>query len=173
MLSIKVEFRRFAEVHLGDLFGTECVYVIWDSRARHCPTYIGEGSILQRLASHSLRNDRIFVPPIDGYVGFLDENLRCSDKDLAQATERLLLDVAVRTERAPAENVRPGNGSLVSLLCEDGLVKLSVRGSDPFANPSQRTILIRPKIVSAQRNFSGKYDICSSWRARRNSRLIV
>ena len=65
------EFQRFADTHPGDLFGESGIYVLWDGRAKACPTYIGEGNLLKRLGDHSQRNARRFAKPLDGYIAII------------------------------------------------------------------------------------------------------
>ena len=168
MISIHVTFVSFARVHVGDLFGLTGVYVIWDNFASGRPSCIGEGNFLERFAWHSKTGVRKFTPPIRGYVGFVEENPKCSIKDAGCVIERLLLDVAGRTERSTATNKHPGDGSLVKLFCQEGIVRVTIKGCDPLSPASTATPLRNSKMIRAEPDRDGNYLLDHSWRLRRS-----
>src|SRR4051794_12210814 len=135
MYTIRADFQRFGDIHIGDLFGQTGIYVLWDAKAKARPTYIGEGSILKRLADHARRDARRFAQPIDGYIAVVSGSSRGIHKSESLAVERLLLDVARETDRLPSINVRPGAGSVIRLLCRDELLRIAIRGYDPLCPP--------------------------------------
>jgi hypothetical protein len=155
-------------MHVGDLFGATGVYVLWDARAKARPTYIGEGHILHRLASHSQRDGRRFAKPIDGYVAIIEGSTRGVHKTESQVVERLLLDVAKRTDREPSVNVRPGAASVVHYLCKASpTVRVAVKGWDPLVHPSDARPLSGTREIKARLKGYDDYEISHSWRVRR------
>ena len=47
MYTINADFQPFSRLNIGDLFGHQGVYVLWDAHAKAKPTYIGEGHLFQ------------------------------------------------------------------------------------------------------------------------------
>src|SRR5258706_10073799 len=175
MYTIDATFTRFDRLHIGDLFGATGVYVLWDARAKACPTYIGEGHILKRLADHSRRDGRRFARPLDGYIAVIEGSTRGVHKLESQVVERLLLDVALDTEREPAVNVRPGSGSVVRYLCAGHpTIRVAVRGWDPLIPPREARSLAGTKEIKAWlTSHDDDYDIEHSWRLRRLRAPVV
>jgi hypothetical protein len=167
LYTIRADFQRFADVHLGDLFGQTGVYVLWDAQAKARPTYIGEGTVLSRLASHAKRDGRMFAQPLDGYIAIMSGSSQGIHKTESLAVERLLLDVARETDREPAVNVRPGAGSVINLLCEDELLRIAVRGYDPLIPPHESRRLSGVKEIKAWSELQGSYVIDHDWTQRR------
>src|SRR5215510_16115796 len=66
---VRAEFFRLDEVPLSSLIGAVGVYVIWDGKAQSRPTYVGEGTILERVGQHASR----FTRPFDGYLAVLGD----------------------------------------------------------------------------------------------------
>src|SRR5438132_6724667 len=104
MRVIKASFQRIVETILPDLIEAVGVYVIWDGQARARPTYLGEGTILKRLAEHSTR----FALPFDGYIAILGDLSSRTAKRESEIVEALLLSVAYETDRLPFHNQAPG-----------------------------------------------------------------
>ena len=171
MLALHVEFTRFADLHVGDLFDLTAVYVIWDARAKTRPSYLGEGVVLNRFMYHGKSDGRRLARPFDGYIGTVDTRGLCNEKDAVRMTERLLLDVAFRTDRVPSLNTHPGHGALVREYCSEGIVRLSVHGYDPFAHPARGARMVGVRSVRAERDEDevDGYYFDDDWRQRRRS----
>jgi hypothetical protein len=174
MYTINADFMRFDQMHVGDLFGAAGVYVLWDARAKARPTYIGEGNILQPLANHSKRDGRQFPRPLDGYIAVIDGSTDGVHKLESCVVERLLLDVARDTDRAPTVNVRPGAGTVVRLLCQTGsTLRVAVRGYDPLIPPREVRPLERTRAIKAWLTDGTEYDFDHDWRLRRRRMPIA
>lgn len=174
MYTIVAHFRPFAELHIGDLFGQNGVYVLWDGRAIAKPTYIGEGNVLKRFADHVRRDIRKFAHPIDGYVALFGPASKRFTKTEALVVERLILDVARETDREPAVNVRPGAGVVVRLLCEKaGTLRVALHGDDPLTAPWNRQTRQGIREIKARLNRDDHYEIEHNWRMRRVRAPVV
>jgi hypothetical protein len=170
---IDATFLRFDRVHIGDL-GATGVYVIWDGYARAKPTYIGEGHILKRLADHSQRDGRRFARPLDGYIAVLCGSTSGVHKTESRVVERLILDVALQTNREPKVNVRPGAATVVEYLCRgDPTLRVAIRGFDPLLHPSKARPLSSPKYIRAWLGDGNGYEIEHDWRWRRRRVAFV
>jgi hypothetical protein len=140
---INVEFVRFSDVYLSELFRRVGVYVLWDGKACGRPRYIGEGGILNRLANH---DNKWLIRPVDGYIGFLQAN--SSAKRDARIVERVLLQIAEDTDRAPTRNAHPGiNSDIRKLSRYHGTIRVHVKGYDPLLPPSTAKRLSKAKTV--------------------------
>ena len=174
MYTIYADFLRFDRVHLGDLFGASGVYVLWDSRAKARPTYIGEGNILQRLANHAKRDARRFACPLDGYTAVIAGSTEGVHKLESYVVERLLLDVARDTDRAPTVNVRPGAGTVVRFLCQsEPTLRVAVRGYDPLIPPREARQLDRTREIKAWLTDGNDYEFDHTWQLRRMRMSVV
>jgi hypothetical protein len=173
MYTIRADFQRFGDFHLGDLFGQTGVYVLWDAQAKARPTYIGEGTILKRLSDHAKRDARRFAHPIDGYIAIVSGSSRDIHKTESLAVERLLLDVARETDRRPSINAHPGAGSVIRLLCRDELLRIAVRGYDPFCPPNVARRLAGVKEIKAWSELDGSYEIDHDWRQRKLRKTCI
>jgi hypothetical protein len=162
---IHVEFVRFSEVHVSDLFRRVGVYVLWDGRACGRPRYIGEGGILNRLADH---DNKWLINPVDGYIGFLNAN--SNQKRDARIVERILLQISKETDRAPTHNAHPGIDSEIRKLSRcHGQIRVSVNGYDPLLPPFGAKRLFRAKVASL---WLQNEDWCwdGPWKQRRIQR---
>src|SRR2546430_10167294 len=101
---VRAEFFRLDEVPLSSLIGAVGVYVIWDGKAQSRPTYIGEGTILERVGQHASR----FTRPFDGYLAVLGDWSAKRPKREAEILEAVLLAVASGTNSLPTKNRAPG-----------------------------------------------------------------
>ena len=129
---VDVEFARLSDISVAFLLGRIGAYVLWDSRAKARPSYVGEGNILKRLVEHIER----FALPLDGYVGPLNEPTWQRAKAHAEIVEALLLEVAYRTDRRPSVNVAPGKlRRLDAIFRSHGTLRVNVRGFDPLIPP--------------------------------------
>jgi len=106
MRVIKASFQRIVETILPDLIEAVGVYVIWDGQARARPTYIGEGTILKRLADHSSR----FAKPFDGYIAILGDTSSGTAKHEAE-----IVEAVVRRAACPVHLVGHSFGGLTVL----------------------------------------------------------
>lgn len=149
VLVIPVEFLPFSRCNIGELFGLNGVYVLWDARAIARPTYIGEGNVLVRFGNHARRDARKFFRPLDGYIALIDDVKYRSSKTCARIIERLLLDVSTDTDRAPTVNVSSGHGSLVRTLCASGMIRVRITGYDPLVPPRAARPLRGDRIIEA------------------------
>ncbi len=167
MYRIELAFTRFDDVTLNRLLGAIGVYVIWDARARARPTYIGEGLLLKRFAQHVVRDGRRFAKPWDGYVAVMHGSTPGVHKDEARAGERILLDIAAQTDRAPKVNRHPGAATVVRGFCRDEPLCFIIRGYDPLLPPWQARRLPRPKVAKVCPTEEGGYVVDCQWRLRR------
>ena len=172
MRTIKIEFRKFGDIHLSDLIGAVGVYVIWDSRAKKKPTYIGEGNILKRLTDHTQRDSRKFASPWDGYIAIIEGSTRNVHKTETEIIERLLLEVADETDRWPSSNYHPGSSKSVLHYCRDEKLRVAISGYDPLIAPRISKKLSRPKEIKIWSNNRAKneFDFDHDWRFRRRVR---
>jgi hypothetical protein len=156
-------FRRLSDISIPDLLGEIGVYVLWSGRAKARPSYIGEGNVLSRLVDH---HDR-FSKPFDGFATVLSgaDVPWQRAKSNAAIVETMLLWVARHTDRAPAENVAPGNfRALDDLFERHGTVRINVSGLDPLRAPEGS-----PRIQGCKRIVlrNGTGELEHDWRYRR------
>lgn len=166
MYTINATFFLFDEIPLSSMIGATGVYVIWDGQARARPTYIGEGTVLKRLADHAAHGTRRFCLPWNGYVAFIAGSTRGVHKCESQAVERLLLDVANDTDRNPMVNAHPGSASIVEYFCKGEMLRVAVRGYDPLIAPKEARPLTRVKEIKAWQD-GANYGLDHDWRFRR------
>ena len=163
MHSVSVEFLRFDDISFGDVLKGVGVYVIWSDQARAKPTYIGKGDILSRLSQH---DDRF--ASVDGYVGIIGGKERRGDDDDSYIVEALLLETATRTDRWPQSNSKDGHWTKVHRAFRlHGLVRVAVRGCDPFAPPSAPRRLAKPKYIRCHIGEDGEREIQPDWNLRK------
>jgi hypothetical protein len=158
-----------------ELIGATGVYVIWDTRSKARPTYIGEGSILKRFTDHVKRDNRRFAHPRDGYVAIIGGSTRDVHKYESTVVERLILDVAKETDRKPQVNVHPGHASRVLRFCRDEMLRIAVSGFDPLIPPweSKRLTRIKEiKVTASAESDEGYYFTCT-WNLRRLRQPII
>jgi hypothetical protein len=160
---INIRFERLSRIPVSELLGRTGTYVIWDSQAKTAPTYIGEGNVLSRLVSHLDR----FVKPIDGYVACQNGNSRQQEKSYAEIVEAVLIEVARETDRRPRINVASGKlRALDSIYQSHGVVRVNVRGYDPFAPPRAARRLSTARVVTLRKH--GTDLIEHDWRRLRS-----
>jgi hypothetical protein len=171
--TIYAVFERLREANLAELIGATGVYVIWDAQAKARPTYIGEGNILKRFCDHANRNDRGFAHPWDGYVAIIAGSTHSVHKSESTIVERLLLDVAKDTDRAPRVNIHPGHLNRVINLCRDETLRIAISGYDPLMPPSEARPLARQKEIKVRIISEQDYEVRHSWRLRKLRRPII
>jgi hypothetical protein len=122
---------------------------------------------LKRLANHAAHETRRFALPWNGYVAIIEGSTRGVHKEEARAVERLLLDVAKRTDRLPRVNVSPGATSVVTRFFSDETLRVEVSGYDPLASPREARPLEAWKGITARMARDGEYALDHDWRKRR------
>lgn len=164
MRVIKADFLRLDAYSLPSLIGAVGVYMIWDGQARARPTYLGEGTILKRLAEHSTR----FTLPFDGYLANLGDLSSRSAKREAEIVEALLLSVAYDTDRLPVRSRAPGKTTEIQRIFRShGVLRVSVSGYDPLGIPWQGRRMSSPKIIRLEDVGLGLIEVRHDWRLRR------
>jgi hypothetical protein len=164
---IRAEFLRLTEMPAIGLFGLTGAYVIWDSRARGRPSYVGEGVLLTRLAEHA--SSARFATPLDGYVAITGRRDSARAKRDAEILEAVLLKVADHTDRLPTQNLAPGKlKSLDRLLRRHPTVRIRIQGFDPLGIPQQARPLARAKTAHCRYLHEERaVEIDHNWRLRR------
>ncbi len=162
---VRADFLRLDEVPLSALIATVGVYVIWDGKARARPTYIGEGTILQRVAQHASR----FTRPFDGYLALLGDWSGNRPKRDAEILEAVLLAVAEETDRLPTQNRSPGKMRAIHRVFRShGTLRISVTGYDPLLIPGQARRTTAAKVATVRYIADGlPYILEHDWRLRR------
>jgi hypothetical protein len=158
MRTINVEFESLETLGAANLFGAFGVYVLWDQRAEHSPTYLGEGVILSRLSEHV----KWLSSEVTGLVAILET------KHDAEVAEALLLATAEDINRWPTRNSAPGKERRVhSLLETHGTVRLNVRGRHPFIHPDSKYSALNERAEISARATQDGFDLYVPWNKRR------
>jgi hypothetical protein len=173
MYTIQADFQRFRDVNLAELIGATGVYVIWDARAKARPTYIGEGTILERFTKHVNRDAGQFAFPWNGYVAIMAGSTRGVHKNESRVVERLLLDVAANTDRLPAANRSPGCASIVHAFSEKQTLRVAVYGYDPLLPPSEARPFSKAKWITARVVDCNTCEVSHDWYHRRRRAPII
>jgi len=162
---VRAEFFRLDEVPLSSLIGAVGVYVIWDGKAQSRPTYIGEGSILERVGQHASR----FTRPFDGYLAVLGDWSAKRPKREAEILEAVLLAVASDTDRLPTQNRAPGKMREIDRIFRShGTLRIGVTGYDPLLIPGQARASTRAKTATVRYVADDlPYILEHDWRLRR------
>jgi len=162
---VRAAFERLNDVPLSDLIGVVGVYVIWDGRAVARPTYIGEGTILDRIGQHASR----FSRPFDGYVALIGDWSSAKAKREAEILEAVLLAVARHTDRWPTQNKAPGKThGFERVFRSHGTLRINVSGYDPLLVPGRTPRLTSPKVATVRYLADGlPYELEHGWRLRR------
>jgi len=162
---VRAEFFRLDEVPLSSVIGAVGVYVIWDGKAQSRPTYIGEGTILERVGQHASR----FTRPFDGYLAMLGDWSTKQPKREAEILEAVLLAVASDTDRLPTQNRAPGKMREINRIFRShGTLRIGVTGYDPLLIPGQARASTRAKTATVRYVADGlPYILEHDWRLRR------
>lgn len=165
---VRADFARLDDVPLSELLGVVGVYVIWDARAVARPTYIGEGTILERIGQHASR----FSCPFDGYLALLGDWSAAKTKRQAEILEAVLLAVAKDTDRWPTQNKAFGKTHGIDRVFRShGTLRINVTGFDPLLIPGPASRLGRPKVATVRFLADGfPYELQHDWRLRRLQR---
>ncbi|TAL36623.1 MAG: hypothetical protein EPN93_07305 [Spirochaetes bacterium] len=132
MKSLTVIFEKFEDYDFRDILYGLGVYVIWDSKSKAKPTYIGEGDIWNRFTQHRNR----FAEPIDGYIALLEGTTNVVKKQ-SQIIEAALLEVAKTIDLFPNHNKKNGNWNHIDKVFDKhGVLKIYFEGMNPFKNPA-------------------------------------
>ena len=163
MHPIDIKFVPFDEIPFGQVLKGVGVYVIWKRQARGKPSYIGKGDILDRLSKH---DDRF--ASVDGYIGLLGTKARRTDDQDSCIVEALLLEVAFHTDRWPTHNSKEGHWKTVDRAFRlHGLVRVTVRGCDPFGPPHAPRRMERPKHIRYEIDSAGEGTVEFKWNQRK------
>jgi hypothetical protein len=166
MYPITVKFARFEDISFAEVLRGTGVYVIWDSQARVRPSYIGKGDILSRLSSH----DSKFAFPVRGYLAIIGTGgMKAEDKD-AMILEALLLEVAYQTDRWPIHNKKFGGVRLLQRVFDaKGVVRVTIKGCDPFGPPHAPRYLSEPKHIWFELDNNVDINVHHDWNHRKRS----
>ena len=166
MYGIVAEFARFEDISFAEVLRGTGVYVIWDSQARVKPSYIGKGDILSRLSSH----DSKFASPVRGYLTIIgNSGMKAEDKD-AMIVEAMLLEVARQTDRWPIHNKKAGGIRLLQRVFEtSGVVRVTIKGCDPFGPPHAPRYLEGSKQIWFELDQNRVIDVQHDWNYRKRS----
>lgn len=163
---IRAEFLRFQDWSFYDSVNGENqtgVYVIWDSLNKAKPTYIGQGNVLQRIASHHIQ----FYKPINGYIAFFI-GTKSITKDSSEIIEAALLEISKEVDRYPTQNQATGNLKCVlKKFDKHRKIKIYIKGYDPFQNPINSKLMDIEKIIEIYLNEFDELMLAHSWRNRR------
>lgn len=166
---IKATFDRLTEISFVDLPRAVGVYVIWAGRARARPTYIGQGTLLKRLAEHATWLEL----PVDGYIAILGDRSSRVAKRNAEIIEALLPAVAEDTDRLPTRNIASGKTTgLDRVFRSHGVLRVSVTGYDPLAIPWQSRRLRAAKVIRSE-DKGGTLHLSHDSRLRRLQSQIL
>jgi len=164
MYRVTVEFARFDDVSFGEILRKTGVYVLWDSQAKVKPSYIGKGDILSRLSSH----DEKFAFPVKGYVALVCKSSQKAENKDALIVEALLLEVARQTDRWPPHNKKSGGIALLrSVFDKNGVVRVTLKGSDPFGPPQAPRYMDKPKRIWFKLDNDGAEVVQHHWNHRK------
>jgi hypothetical protein len=161
---IKATFERTSEVAVERLFGAIGVYVLWTTRAKVRPTYIGEGYLLHRLSEHA----RYLSDRLDGTLAILGYGDTPLVKGDAQIVEHLLLAVAAQVDRAPTANMSGGSqGGVSEVFRSHGVLRINICGVDPLRDPlGPNTRLQVPKRIVLRASGDEPPTIEHGWNVR-------
>lgn len=164
MYGVTVEFVRFDDISFGKILRGTGVYVIWDSQAKVKPSYIGKGDILSRLSSHAEN----FAFPVKGYVALIGNSGKEVEDNDALIVEALLLEVARQTDRWPPHNKKAGGIALLGRVFDrNGVIRATLKGSDPFGPPQAPRYLDEPKQIWFEIDSNGVGVVQHHWNYRK------
>lgn len=166
MLTIDIMFEPLEEMPVAALFGAVGLYTVWASGATHRPTYLGEGIILDRISRHvkRWRSDMLGAAAI-----LTDESIdRRGAKPRGTIAEAFLLELGELLDRKPLQNDAPGHTQRLYDAVEiHNVVRLNVRGLNPFMHPSEpRARLSQRAECSVRLDRNGFFLFESPWNAR-------
>lgn len=155
MRVIEVTFERFSDVTMDRLPGALGVYVIWSSKSRVKPAYIGEGEILSRF-EYWARNLPL---PLRGFVAILSYGSQREVKADAEIVEALLLNIADEINRWPTNNEKSGKRSNIEKIFKrHGVLRVNITGYDPLLAPNLSRMKGK-KIITVQIDKEGIIEI--------------
>lgn len=130
---VKFRLRRFSDVSLLSAIGETGLYVLWTPSAQVCPSYIGEGWVLDRLVKHQRKYGR----NVDGYFAAADSDLTVKEAKMDQEiAEAALILVGHMIGRPPTHNRNGGRlARIIELVGKHGILKVIISGRDPFQPP--------------------------------------
>jgi hypothetical protein len=166
MLTIDLNFEPLHELPARDLFNAVGVYTLWTAAATHRPTYLGEGTILDRLSSHTKRwrihNAAVAIISANG----VDKR---TAKPAGVVAEAFLLELGELLRRQPVQNGSPGHRTRLHQIVEaNNVLRVNIRGLHPFVHPSEsRARLSERAECSVRVARDGDFEFTSPWNARR------
>jgi hypothetical protein len=181
MEKIEVEIRDFDNYSVYDILNYKYgVYIIWDSRAKKYPTYIGEGDVMKRLCDH--RNDKEYAMPINGYIANIyhickntkdkkydkwrDEIPEKDKKKYSQLLEYVFLWIAEEAN-IPIRNISSGSLKALKEKFSKGNRKIDIilNGTNPFKSRGEYKQLKKgSKIEIEKLNNSEPYFKNKNWK---------
>lgn len=166
MISYKIEMKKFKEVNIYDLLNEIGIYFLWDSQAKRRVTYIGEGDVISRLASHSKK-----FPILNGYIGFIHEGKK--SKQISQLFEAAFIHIGREKDRLQDYNSSKGHGHIVKELClKSNKIKLYVSGYDPFMPPKHPMKINGNKLIDIIL-IDDKPDYIYDWKMRKITPTVI
>jgi len=154
MITIRLEFQRLCDITLYNIYDEIGVYVLWNGHAKTKPSYIGEGDILHRFASHTRAewSER----PLDGLIAIVQADSDEWRKAYAEIAEATLLEISEILDRFPTHNKSRGKASAAIKKATSfrkynvGTIKLVFEGRDPL-------LLLGSPIMKQPKTITWKY----------------
>lgn len=158
MKTIDVTFESLEELPVARLFGAVGVYVLWAPNAGDRPTYIGEGTVLQRINDHVAW----LTSGVTGIVASLHS------KREAEIVEAVLLWTGDAINRRPSQNTSDGKWRRIDRLMDrHTTLRLNVRGSHPFVHPNSKYSELPSRAeVTVRLGRDGNYVLEHPWNRR-------
>ncbi len=167
---LKVDCKPFDEISLYEIinYSKTGVYIIWDSRSKKRPTYIGEGDLMSRLCSHRNIKNEGFAKPIDGYViniyqiskktsttNVTKYNDEITEKELKQNSELIefiMLYLANQNYLAPIKNISSGKSKTLEkkFINNNRTLSICLNGYNPFISVNNSKKLKKEIIIKIQ-----------------------
>lgn len=158
MKTIDVTFTSLEQLAVAQLFGVVGVYVLWAPNAGDRPTYLGEGTVLQRI------NDHVswLTSGVTGLVASL------KTKREAEIVEAVLLWTGEEINRRPSKNVSDGKWRRIDRLMERHTsLRVNIRGCHPFVHPrSKYSGLPERAMITVRLDRNNEYHLEQPWNWR-------
>lgn len=134
---INAKFRNLYDVSFGECLKEIGVYVLWSGHAQRRPTYLGEGHIVDRVATHMKSSDKPFSSSstLDGCVAIMDDGSEQKRKGDAEIIECTLLRAAEYLDLVPTHNSASGKrASLHRRGSRHETIRVNITGIHPLRN---------------------------------------
>ena len=159
---VKAKFERIRELTVDSAINNVGVYVLWAPKNWIKPTYIGEGTFLQRCIDHHKGRRS----PMEGFAALLGDKSKKKNKRDAQIVEALLLEVAADVRRSPSRNRKAGNSkSIKKLFDRNDVIRVKVSGFDPLLDPSYPRMKTN-KFIRLRMHRNGEITFRHGWKTR-------